>query len=88
MLPVSGAEQLKTSDAKPILPSCSAIRLYSRLVSCTPSNWNVSSTWVWPLCGGMKKFHRPGGLGLGLQLLDDLDDLPALGLPSTFISAS
>ncbi len=33
ILPVSGAEQLKTSDAKPTLPICSAIIEYSRLVS-------------------------------------------------------
>jgi len=62
MLPVSGAEQLKHSDAQPSRPISSAHSAYSRLVSCVPSNAKLSSTWRCPEWGGMKKFHSPAAL--------------------------
>ena len=67
MLPVSGAEQLNTSDAQPIRPISSAHSAYSRLVSCVPSNAKVSSTCrsAWP--GGMNRFHRPAAFASGLS---------------------
>src|SRR3546814_5877462 len=66
MLPVSGAEQLKHSLAQPILPLSAAHNAYSRLVSCSPSNTNESSTCARPDCGGMKKFHSPAAFALAL----------------------
>ena len=57
MLPVSGAEQLNTSDAKPTLPISSASGAYSRLVSPAPRNSSSSCAF-----GGMNMFHRPSAL--------------------------
>ena len=54
MLPVSGAEQLKTSEAQPMCPISSASSAYSRLVS--PAPWNSSSSCAE---GGMNMFQRP-----------------------------
>src|SRR3954463_10463351 len=54
MLPVSGAEQLNTSEAQPTWPICSASSAYSRLLN--PAPWNSSSSWD---DGGMNMFHSP-----------------------------
>ena len=54
MLPVSGAEQLNTSEAQPMWPICSASGAYSRLVSPAPRNSSSSCE-----DGGMNMFHRP-----------------------------
>ena len=54
MFPVSGAEQLKTSEAQPMWPISSASGAYSRLLN--PAPWNSSSS-----CedGGMNMFQSP-----------------------------
>src|SRR3712207_8484800 len=67
MLPVSGAEQLKTSLAQPIRPISSAQRAYSRLVSCVPSNSKLSSTWRSAWLGGMNRFHSPAERASGFS---------------------
>jgi hypothetical protein len=54
MLPVSGAEQLNTSEAQPMWPICSASGAYSRLVNPAPRNSSSSCD-----DGGMNMFHRP-----------------------------
>ncbi len=54
MLPVSGAEQLKTSEAQLMWPISSASGAYSRLVSPAPRNSSSSCE-----DGGMNMFHRP-----------------------------
>ena len=48
MFPVSGAEQLKTSDAIPDRPICSARCEYSKFVNPAPSSLS-----------GRKRFHSP-----------------------------
>ena len=80
MLPVSGAEQLNTSDDHRIRPISSAQNAYWRLVRPGPSNSKLSSTGVAPCDGGMNRFHRPSAARLGFQLLDHRKDLPALAL--------
>ena len=70
MLPVSGAEQLKTSGPKPgTRPMISQSGAYSTLVS--PAPYSLS---------GRNRFHRPGGARLRLQLLDDRRRLPAIAV--------
>ena len=54
MLPVSGAEQLNTSEAKPMWPISSASGAYSRLVNPAPRNSSSSCE-----DGGMNMFQRP-----------------------------
>ena len=80
MLPVSGAEQLNTSDDHMMRPISSAQKAYWRLVRPGPSNSKLSSTGAAPCEGGMNRFHRPSAARLFLQLLDDRQDLPALAL--------
>src|SRR3984957_4048087 len=79
MLPVSGAEQLNTSEAQPIWPISSASGAYSRLVN--PAPWNSSASCA---AGGMKWFHRPWAFALAfrpvLQLFVERDHPPALTL--------
>ena len=75
MLPVSGAEQLNTSEAK--RDPAHLLRrsiAYSRLVR--PAHGIRRPLRV------RRHEHVPeaGGLGLLLQLLEDRDDLPALAL--------
>jgi hypothetical protein len=67
MLPVSGAEQLNTSDDHCTRPMISASGAYSRLVSRGLSNSKVSSTWAWPEEGGMNRFHRPAALAFAFN---------------------
>jgi hypothetical protein len=57
MLPVSGAEQLNTSDAQPMRPISSAQKAYWRLVNPGPSKSKLSSTCAPPCAGGMKRFQ-------------------------------
>src|SRR3984885_10013142 len=52
LLPVSGAEQLNTSEAQPMWPICSPSTAYYRLVN--PALQNSSSS---RLEGGMNMFH-------------------------------
>src|SRR5215208_4712330 len=59
MLPVSGAEQLKTSDDHMMRPISSAQKAYCRLERPGPSNSKLSSTGVAPCDGGMNRFQRP-----------------------------
>src|SRR3546814_4349400 len=59
MLPVSGAEQLNTSDAHSMRPISSAQEAYSRLVRPGATNSKLLSTGLWPASGGMKRFHMP-----------------------------
>src|ERR1041384_7148273 len=59
MLPVSGAEQLNTSEAHPIWPISSASGAYSRLVNPAPRNSSSSCEF-----GGMNMFQRPSARGL------------------------
>ena len=59
MLPVSGAEQLNTSDDHKMRPISSAQNAYSRLERPGPSNLKLSSTGVAPCEGGMNRFHKP-----------------------------
>src|ERR1700737_389324 len=54
MLPVSGAEQLNTSEAQPMWPISSASGAYSRLDSPAPRNSSSSCD-----DGGMNMFHKP-----------------------------
>ena len=56
IFPVSGAEQLKTSDAKPTLPNISANGAYSRLAKPNPF-------WL----SGRKKFQSPCAFALDLS---------------------
>src|SRR6476659_1412284 len=67
ILPVSGAEQLNTSDDQRIRPISSAQKAYSRLVSPGPSNLKLSSTGVAPWDGGMKRFQMPSALALAFS---------------------
>ncbi len=67
MLPVSGAEQLNTSLDHGSRPISSAHSAYSRLVSCSPSNSKLSSTWALPECGGMNRFHSPASRAFGFS---------------------
>src|SRR5882757_9495602 len=66
MLPVSGAEQLNTSEAQPIWPICSASGAYSRLVNPAPRNSSSSCAE-----GGMNMFQRPSACALVFLLLVD-----------------
>ena len=54
MLPVSGAEQLNTSEAQLIWPISSASGAYSRLLNPAPRNSSSSCE-----DGGMNMFQRP-----------------------------
>ena len=54
MFPVSGAEQLNTSEAKLMWPISSASSAYSRLVNPAPRNSSSSCA-----DGGMNMFQRP-----------------------------
>src|SRR5499433_1607488 len=65
ILPVSGAEQLKTSGAQSTRPMISHSGAYSRLDSVPPCVF------------GCQKFHRPCGARLGLELLNDRHRFPA-----------
>ena len=62
MLPVSGAEQLNTSDAHNTLPISSARGAYSRLVNpaprCSPSSCAA---------GGRNRFHSPSAFARALS---------------------
>jgi cyclohexanone monooxygenase len=55
MLPVSGAEQLKTSDAQWMRPISSAHSAYSRFVSLAPVKTKPSSASPCSLRGGMNR---------------------------------
>src|ERR1700692_178737 len=57
MLPVSGAEQLNTSEAQPMWPISSASGAYSRLLNPAPRNSSSSCVE-----GGMNMFHKPSAL--------------------------
>ena len=65
MLPVSGAEQLKTMDEARLRPMTSQSIPYSQLVSPTP----ISSS-------GMKRFHRPSAFAFSRSC----DELVGVGL--------
>ena len=54
MLPVSGAEQLNTSEAQEMWPISSDSSAYSRLVNPAPRNSSSSCAF-----GGMNMFQRP-----------------------------
>jgi hypothetical protein len=56
MLPVSGAEQLKTSEAKPTRPIISERGAYSRLLRPAPH-----------ALSGRKRFQRPSFLALAFS---------------------
>src|ERR1700723_1922784 len=64
MLPVSGAEQLKTSDAQWMRPISSAHSAYSRFVSLAPVKTKPSSDSPCSLRGGMNRFHNPAAWAL------------------------
>src|SRR5215467_13108753 len=66
MLPVSGAEQLNTSEAQPMWPISSASGAYSRLVNPAPRNSSSSCAF-----GGMNMFQRPPARAFGVLLLVD-----------------
>jgi hypothetical protein len=63
MLPVSGAEQLNTSDAKPTLPISSAQTAYSRLVRPAPLYGLSAGTES----SGRNRFHSPAAFALALS---------------------
>ena len=70
MLPVSGAEQLKTSGANgSARPMISQSGAYSVLVSPAPYS-----------LAGRNRFHSPSARALRLELLDDRRRLPAIAL--------
>ena len=58
MLPVSGAEQLNTSEANPTLPISSAHKAYSRFVRPAPLNGLSSGSES----RGRKRFQSPSAL--------------------------
>src|SRR4029077_3658805 len=62
MLPVSGAEQLNTSEAQLIWPISSASSAYSRLVNPAPQNSSSSCS-----DGGMNMFQRPSAFALAFN---------------------
>ncbi|MGY4488945.1 hypothetical protein ACVWWR_008136 [Bradyrhizobium sp. LM3.2] len=62
MLPVSGAEQLKTSEAQVMRPISSDSSAYSRLVSPAPRNSSSSCSF-----GGMNMFQRPSAFAFFLR---------------------
>ena len=68
MLPVSGAEQLKTSGAnageRPMISQSGA---YSRFVKPAPSSLS-----------GRNRFHKPSVRAFGFSVLDDPRRLPAI----------
>ncbi len=59
MLPVSGAEQLKTSDAQNTRPMISASGAYSRLASRVPGSSSRRP--------GRNRFHRPSARAAALS---------------------
>ena len=59
MLPVSGAEQLNTSDAQNTRPMISASGAYSRLARRVPGSSSASA--------GRNRFHRPSALARALS---------------------
>mmetsp|Transcript_61769 Transcript_61769/g.147051 ORF Transcript_61769/g.147051 Transcript_61769/m.147051 type:complete len:296 (-) Transcript_61769:138-1025(-) len=61
MFPVSGAEQLKTSDAKGTAPMISARRAYSWIVSPAPCLPSLSRS------GGSQRFQSPSAFALPLS---------------------
>src|SRR5229473_790624 len=63
MLPVSGAEQLKTSEAQVMWPISSASGAYSRLLNPAPRNSSSSCA-----DGGMNMFQRPSAFALFILL--------------------
>src|ERR1700755_1212289 len=63
MLPVSGAEQLNTSEAQPMWPISSASGADSSLLNPAPRNSSSSCAF-----GGMNMFQTPSALGRGLLL--------------------
>jgi hypothetical protein len=65
MLPVSGAEQLKTSLAHGTRPMISARGAYSVLVRPAPSS--VTSRPAPSALGGRNRFHKPAARALGLS---------------------
>ena len=59
MLPVSGAEQLNTSEAQNTRPMISASGAYSRLARRVPGSSSASA--------GRNRFHRPSALARALS---------------------
>ena len=78
MLPVSGAEQLNASADHRIRPISSAHSAYSRLVSCSPSKSKLSSTCCERAARRHEQVPQARRLGLGLQVLDQGQRLPAV----------
>src|SRR6266436_6282040 len=72
MLPVSGAEQLNTSEAQEMRPISSDSNAYSRLVNPAPQNSSSSCS-----DGGMNMFQRPSAFALAFNSSITGMNLPA-----------